>query len=84
MNHLIITTPCNKSQTNHLVSLAHTPMTQQQIDDTCQAITNIELAILDKLADKASIEPKLNDLLDEVRALAFHEEILHISNSRKW
>lgn len=38
--------------TNHLVSLAHTPMTQQQIEETCQAIINIELAILNMLSDK--------------------------------
>ena len=63
--------------TNHLVSLAHTPMTQQQIEETCQAIINIELAILNKLKDKDTVEPKLNDLLDEMRSLAFHEEILH-------
>lgn len=63
--------------TNHLVSLAHTPMTQQQIEETCQAIINIELAILNKLSDKDVVEPKLNDLLDEMRSLAFHEEILH-------
>ena len=63
--------------TNHLVSLAHTPMTQQQIEETCQAIINIELAIINKLKDKDTVEPKLNDLLDEMRSLAFHEEILH-------
>ena len=27
--------------------------------------------------DKAAVEPKLNDLLEEMRSLAFHEEILH-------
>ena len=63
--------------TNYLVSLAHTPMTQEQINDTVQSIIDIELAILNALEDKANIEPKLNELLDELRNLASHEEILH-------
>ena len=76
-NTRIVVVSASAGVTNHLVSLAHTPMTQQQIDEICQAITDIELAILDKLQDKPSVETKLNDLLEEVRALAFHEEILH-------
>lgn len=63
--------------TNYLVSLAHTPMTQEQINDTVQSVVDIELAILNALSDKANIEPKLNELLDELRSLACHEEILH-------
>ena len=63
--------------TNYLVSLAHTPMTQQQINDTVQKVVDIELAILNALKDKANVEPKLNELLDELRSLACHEEILH-------
>jgi aspartate kinase len=76
-NTRIVVVSASAGVTNHLVSLAHTPMTQQQIEETCQAITDIELAILDNLQDKPSVETKLNDLLEEVRALAFHEEILH-------
>ncbi|MEW9799568.1 lysine-sensitive aspartokinase 3 [Alteromonas sp. CYL-A6] len=63
--------------TNHLVTLAHTALTQDQIEATCQAITDIELAIVNALQDKSDVEPKLQDLLDEMRSLAFHEEILH-------
>ncbi|QJR80282.1 lysine-sensitive aspartokinase 3 [Alteromonas pelagimontana] len=63
--------------TNLLVSLAHTPMTQEQITSTCQSIIDIEMAIFAELKDKASVEPKLNELIDELRALALHEEILH-------
>ena len=73
----IVVVSASAGVTNHLVSLAHTPMTQQKIEETCQAITDIELAILDKLEDKEAVAPKLTDLLEEVRALAFHEEILH-------
>ncbi|MCW8090485.1 lysine-sensitive aspartokinase 3 [Alteromonas sp. ASW11-130] len=62
--------------TNHLVQLAHTPLTQQQIEEICAAVTKIELAILDKLPNALSVQPKLDDLLSELRSLAFHEEIL--------
>ena len=76
----IVVVSASAGVTNHLVSLAHTPMTQEQIDVTCRSIADIEYAILNKLADKASVETKLNDLLDEIRVLAFHEEILHRSD----
>ncbi len=62
--------------TNHLVQLAHTPLTQQQIEETCAAVTKIELSILEKLSNALTIQPKLDDLLAELRTLAFHEEIL--------
>jgi len=73
----IVVVSASAGVTNHLVNLAHSPLTQEQIESTCQSIVDIELAILNKLADKSSVESKLNDLLDEVRSLAFHEEILH-------
>ncbi|WP_343034703.1 lysine-sensitive aspartokinase 3 [Alteromonas ponticola] len=62
--------------TNHLVRLAHTPLTQQQIEETCAAVTKIELTIVEKLANAMAVQPKLDDLLSELRMLAFHEEIL--------
>ena len=73
----IVVVSASAGVTNHLVSLAHTPMTQEQIGDVCEAIKAIEYAILEKLQDKAAVETKLNDLLGEVRELAYHEEILH-------
>ncbi|VEL95751.1 aspartate kinase [Alteromonas sp. 76-1] len=73
----IVVVSASAGVTNHLVNLAHSPLTQEQIESTCQSIVNIELAILNKLADKNSVESKLNDLLDEMKSLAFHEEILH-------
>lgn len=73
----IVVVSASAGVTNHLVNLAHSPLTQEQIESTCQSIVDIELAILNKLADKSSVETKLNDLLDEVKSLAFHEEILH-------
>lgn len=73
----IVVVSASAGVTNHLVSLAHTPMTQEQIGDVCEAIKVIEYAILEKLQDKAAVEAKLNDLLAEIRELAYHEEILH-------
>ena len=63
--------------TNHLVDLAHKAMTQEQIGEVCQAIADIEFRILNELKAKDSVAAKLDDLLEEVKKLAFHEEILH-------
>lgn len=73
----IVVVSASAGVTNHLVSLANTPMTQQQIEQTCQAIVDIERSILGELKDKSSVETKLHDLLDEMRILALHEELLH-------
>ncbi|MEG3765993.1 lysine-sensitive aspartokinase 3 [Alteromonas sp. 14N.309.X.WAT.G.H12] len=73
----IVVVSAQAGVTNHLVSMAHTPLTSEQIETTCQAIVDIERAVLDKLADKDSVAGKLDDLFDELRGLAFHEEILH-------
>ncbi|MDO6565663.1 lysine-sensitive aspartokinase 3 [Alteromonas sp. 1_MG-2023] len=73
----IVVVSASAGVTNHLVNLAHSPLTQEQIESTCQSIVDIEIAILNKLADKSTVESKLNDLLEEMRSLAFHEEILH-------
>ncbi|RDV28072.1 lysine-sensitive aspartokinase 3 [Alteromonas aestuariivivens] len=73
----IVVVSASAGVTNFLVSLAHTPMTQDQITETCNSIEAIEMAILEELQDRESVAPKLNDLLEELRELAFHEEILH-------
>lgn len=73
----IVVVSASAGVTNYLVSLAHTAMTQEQIAQTCQAIEDIERAILACLKDATEVEPKLNDLLDEMRALALHEEVIH-------
>ena len=76
-NTRIVVVSAAAGVTNHLVTLSHTALTQEQIEATCNAIRDIEFAILNALKDKAEVEDKLNDLLDEMRELAFHEEILH-------
>lgn len=63
--------------TNHLVTLAHTAMTQEQIKDICSAIKAIEMAIVNQLNEPELVQDKLDDLLEEMAGLAHHEEILH-------
>ena len=76
-NTRIVVVSASAGVTNLLVDLAHNAMTQEQIEDKYQAIVKIEFAILNKLNADASVEKKLNDLLEELKSLAFHEEILH-------
>ncbi len=76
-NTRIVVVSAAAGVTNHLVTLAYTALTQEQIDDTCNAIRDIEYAILNALSNQAEAEAKLGDLLEEMRGLAFHEEILH-------
>ena len=63
--------------TNYLVSLAHQAMTQEQIALTCQAVVDIEHAIMNALQHPDAVAERLQALLDEMRSLAYHEEILH-------
>lgn len=76
-NTRIVVVSASAGVTNHLVSLVSTAMTQEQIIEICQSISDIEMAILAQLKERAVIEPKLIDLLAEVKNLALHEEILH-------
>lgn len=73
----IVVVSASAGVTNHLVSMAHTPMTQEQISEVCSAVEAIEHAILSRLAQPEQVRGKLEDLLTEMRELAFHEEILH-------
>lgn len=73
----IVVVSAQAGVTNYLVSLAHNALTQEQIEQTCQAIIAIEMAIVDELKQRQHVEAKLNDLFDELRSLAFHEELLH-------
>ena len=73
----IVVVSASAGVTNLLVDLAHNAMTQDQIEEKYQAIVAIEYAILNKLDVDESVKTKLSDLLDELKTLAFHEEILH-------
>jgi aspartate kinase len=61
--------------TNHLVALANTALTSQQIEEIVEQIRVIELAIVAKLKSPDEVSEKLNVLLDELTELAKHEEI---------
>ena len=61
--------------TNHLVALANTPLTSVQIDDIVQKITDIELAIVNRLKHPEDVQEKLTVKLAELKALATNEEI---------
>lgn len=61
--------------TNHLVLLANTPLTSQQISEVIEKIRKIQFAILNDLKKPTEVEEKLFALLDELDALARHEEI---------
>lgn len=63
--------------TNHLVLLANTPLTSEQITDVVENIRKIEFAILNKLKKPSEVEDKLFALLDELDTLARHEEIIY-------
>lgn len=73
----IVVVSASAGVTNHLVSLAFTPMTQEQIDAVCDAVIKIEMAIVERLQQADVVKSKLQELLDEMRELAFHTEILH-------
>lgn len=61
--------------TNHLVTLANTSLTSDQITEIVEKIRVIEFAILNEMKYPSDVEDKLFALLDEVNALARHEEL---------
>lgn len=61
--------------TNHLVLLANTALTSEQITDVIESIRKIEFAILNELKKPSEVEDKLFTLLDELDGYARHEEL---------
>jgi aspartate kinase len=61
--------------TNHLVLLANTALTSEQISEVIENIRTIEYAILNELKKPSEVEDKLFALLDELEGYARHEEI---------
>ncbi|WP_371195697.1 lysine-sensitive aspartokinase 3 [Glaciecola sp. SC05] len=61
--------------TNHLVLLANTALTSQQIAELIENIRKIQFAILNELKNPSEVEDKLFSLLDELESYARHEEI---------
>jgi aspartate kinase len=63
--------------TNILVELAHKALTKEEISQFIIQIEAIEFAILKDLGEPEQVANKLNELLDSLKQLALHEEMLH-------
>ncbi|MFT4731459.1 MAG: aspartate kinase [Gammaproteobacteria bacterium] len=74
-NTRIVVVSASAGVTNHLVALANTALTSQQIEEIIENIKAIELAIVTKLKKPEEVSNKLNALLVELTDLAKHEEI---------
>jgi aspartate kinase len=74
-NTRVVVVSASAGITNHLVALANTALTSQQIEEIVEKIKTIELAIVGKLKKPEQINDKLNVLLTELSELAKHEEI---------
>jgi aspartate kinase len=74
-NTRIVVVSASAGVTNHLVALANTALTSQQIEEIIESIKVIELAIVTKLKKPEEVSNKLNALLVELSDLAKHEEI---------
>lgn len=74
-NTRIVVVSASAGVTNHLVALANTALTSQQIEEIVEKITAIELAIVAKLKKPEEVSDKLKALLVELTDLAKHEEI---------
>jgi aspartate kinase len=74
-NTRIVVVSASAGVTNHLVALANTALTSQQIEEIVENIKAIELAIVTKLKKPEEVSNKLNALLVELTDLAKHEEI---------
>jgi aspartate kinase len=74
-NTRIVVVSAAAGVTNHLVALANTALTSQQIEEIVESIKVVELAIVAKLKKPEEVSDKLNALLVELTDLAKHEEI---------
>ncbi|TRY30592.1 lysine-sensitive aspartokinase 3 [Aliiglaciecola sp. M165] len=73
----VVVVSASAGVTNHLVTLANTPLTQSQSLQVIDQIKTIEYGILKELENRNAIENKLESLLDGLTELALHEELLH-------
>ncbi len=76
-NTRVVVVSASAGVTNHLVKLANTPLTQQQIHQVVEDIRNIQLSILNDLGAPNDVAEKLNALILSMAELASHEELLH-------
>lgn len=73
----VVVVSASAGVTNHLVTLANTPLTQSQSLQVIDQIKTIEYGILNELENRNAFENKLESLLDGLTELALHEELLH-------
>lgn len=76
-NTRVVVVSASAGVTNHLVKLANTALTQQQIGALVDSISTIQMSILRDLGSPADVVDKLNALISSMNDLASHEELLH-------
>ena len=77
VNTKVVVVSASAGVTNLLVDIAHTAMTTEQILGKIAQISEIQFAILHALDDAQDVTSKLTELLDSLKDLALHEEMLH-------
>lgn len=76
-NTKVVVVSASAGITNILVDLAHKALTKEEIGQFILQIEAIEFAILKDLGEPQLVADKLNELLDSLKQLALHEEMLH-------
>ncbi|KXI28584.1 lysine-sensitive aspartokinase 3 [Paraglaciecola hydrolytica] len=76
-NTKVVVVSASAGVTNLLVDIAHTAMTTEQTSAKIAQISDIQFAILHALKDPQEVSDKLTELLDSLKELALHEELLH-------
>lgn len=76
-NTRVVVVSASAGVTNHLVELANTSLTHDQINHILDSIKQIEFGILKQLGNAEDVAAKLDELLDNLYELATHEELLH-------
>ncbi|MFT6897556.1 MAG: aspartate kinase [Paraglaciecola sp.] len=76
-NTKVVVVSASAGITNILVELAYKALTKEEISQFIMQIEAIEFAILKDLEEPGQVADKLNELLDSLKQLALHEEMLH-------
>jgi aspartate kinase len=76
-NTRVVVVSASAGVTNYLMDLAHKAFTREEINLVLDSIKQIEYAILADLGNPPDVVEKLDSLLENLRELALHEEILY-------
>ena len=76
-NTKVVVVSASAGVTNLLVDIAHTAMTTEQVLSKVSQVCEIQFAILNALNEPHEVKDKLMELLDSLKDLATHEELLH-------